>query len=96
MKLSYKDWCAIRDRTEKELESLVGTFKEPKAKFTAKAFSWDYHYAYPPGTVRLHYKWKNDIVSGWRTNHWSEGPFAPKRIVMDDKYLAKVLNVGRL
>lgn len=96
MKLSYKDWCAIRDRTKEELKPLVDTGKEPNAKFSDKSFSWDYHYAYPPGKVRLHYLWENGNVTGWRTNHWSEGPEAPTRILMEDDYLAKVFDIGRL
>ena len=96
MRLSYKDWKAIKDRTEQELKPLVGTGKEPRAKFSKYAFSWDYHYAYPPGSVRLHYNWKSGKVTGWRTRHWSEGPFASERIAMDDEYLAKVFDVGRL
>ena len=96
MKLSYKDWCAIKDRTEEELKPLVGGGKEPEPKFSTKSFSWDYWYAYPPGKVRLHYTWKNGVVTGWRTNHWDEGPFAPTRIEMDDDYLAKVFDVRRL
>lgn len=96
MKLSYKDWVAIKDRTEKELKPLVGTGKEPNAKFSKYAFSWDYHYAYPPGSVRLHYRWERGEVSGWRTRHWDEGPFAPPKIDMDDTYLAKVFDVRRL
>lgn len=96
MKLSYEDWVAIKDRTEKELEPLAGTGKEPSAKFSKYAFSWDYHYAYPPGSVRLHFNWKSGDVSGWRTNHWSEGIFAPQEIAMDDKYLSKVFDIRRL
>lgn len=96
MRLSYGDWCAIRDRTEQELISLRSTGQEPDAKFSDRSFSWDYHYAYPPGSVRLHYTWKDGKVTGWRTSHWDEGPFAPEKITMDDKYLAKVFNVGRL
>lgn len=96
MELLWEDWRAIRDRTKKELKPLVGTGKEPNAKFSSKSFSWDYHYAYPPGSVRLYYKWEDGHVSGWRTNHWSEGPFASRRVDMDDKYLAKVFDVSRL
>lgn len=96
MKLSLEDWVAIKDRTEKELKPLVGTGKEPNAKFSKYAFSWDYHYTYPLGSVRLHYNWKSGKVSGWRTRHWDEGPFAPQMIGMDDEYLAKVFDVKRL
>jgi len=95
MKLSYEDWVAIKDRTEKELKSLVGTNKEPNAKFSKYAFSWDYHYTYPPGSVRLHYNWKNGEVSGWRIRHWIEGIFA-RECAMDNKYLAEVFNIKRL
>ena len=96
MKLSYKDWCAIRDRTKKELGPLKGTGQEPNAKFSDKSFSWDYHYAYPPGHVRLHYNWNKGQVTGWRTPHWDEGPGMPERIAMDDTYLAKVFDIRRL
>jgi len=96
MKLSYEDWIAIKDRTERELKPLVGTGKEPNAKFSDKSFSWDYHYAYPPGSVRLHYSWAKGVVTGWRTPHWDEGPGMPPKITMDGKYLAKVFDVRRL
>lgn len=96
MKLSYEDFKAIKDRTEKELIPLRGTGKEPNAKFSKYTFEWDYHYAYPPGSVRLHYIWKNGNIGGWRGRHWSEGPFAPEKVAMDDKYLAKVFDVRRL
>ena len=96
MKLPYADWEAIKDRTEVELRPLVGSGKDPKAEFSKYAFSWDYYYSYPPGCVRLHYSWKNGNVSGWRTRHWSEGPFAPEQTIMDDEYLAKVFDVKRL
>ena len=96
MKLSYEDFKAIKDRTEQELKPHIGTGKEPDAKFSKYAFSWDYHYAYPPGSVRLHYYWKGGEVTGWRTRHWSEGPFAPEKTAMDEKYLAKVFDVRRL
>ena len=96
MKLSYKDWLAIKDRTEAELKPLVGTGKEPNAKFSKYAFSWDFHYAYPPGSVRFHYNWKNGQVTGWRTRHWEEGPSVPPEIAMDNEYLVKVFDVSRL
>ena len=96
MKLSYEDFKAIKERTEQELIPLKGTGKEPNAKFSKYAFEWDYHYTYPLGKVRLHYKWENGKVTGWRTRHWDEGPFAPEKITMDDEYLAKVFDVKRL
>lgn len=95
MKLSLNDWIAIRDRTKDEL-TRTPPGKPPNAKFSKYAFSWDYHYTYPPGSVRLHYEWKNGQVSGWRTRHWDEGPFAPTHVTMDDEYLAKVFDVRRL
>lgn len=96
MKLSLQDFIAIKDRTKEELKPHVGTGKEPNAKFTKYTFEWDYHYAYPPGSVRLHYKWEGGEVSGWRSRHWSEGPFAPERVAMDDDYLVKVFDIRRL
>ena len=96
MKLNYEDWVAIKDRTKKELKPLVGTGKEPNMKFADKSFSWDYHYIYPPGVVRLHYTWENGEVAGWRTPHWSEGLGMPERITMDDEYLLRVFDVSRL
>lgn len=96
LKLSYEDWVAIKDRTETELKLLVSTDKEPNAKFNKYTFSWDFHKAYPLGSIRLYFNWKNGEVTGWRTRYWSEGSFAPEQIAMDDEYLAKVFDVRRL
>jgi len=96
MDISYEDWKAIKNRTEQELIPHKGTGKDPKAKFTDKSFSWDYYYSYPPGSVRLNYEWKNGKVSGWRSPHLNEGPFAPAKIEFDEEYLARVFDIRRL
>ena len=96
MKLSYKDWVAIKERTEKELKPLRGTYKEPNAKFSRFEFSWDYYYNYPPGKVRLHYQYKKGNVTGWRTSHPDEAPCVPGRRTLKEENLAIVFNVERL
>ena len=76
VKLTRAEWGTAIANLKIELGKLKGTGKEPDAKFLKNAFAFDYHYAYPPGTVRQYYYYRRGFVVGKRSNHWSEGPMA--------------------
>ena len=92
MKMSLEDWKVWRDRMWEETKK-TPPGRPANAEFAVFSFSWDYHYAYPSGSVRLHYIWHDGELTGWRTPHWTEGP-GMRNVAFDDTYLTKITVAG--
>lgn len=92
MKLTLKQFTEIKNQTRKELFPNGEDKYKSKFKSDKYSFSWDFHKAYPPITLRLYFWWKKGEVFGKRdTSALETSPFDfHKYTTLDDDYLKKV------